>query len=494
MLLLKREINPKVVLMIMLLGTFVASVSQSMLTSALPSVMHEFEIDATLGQLLTTSYIYTLGIVGAFSAFLIVRCNVRHLFLGMLALFAAGCVLAFFSVNYPLLLVGRLMQACATGVLMPLLQVIALAIYPKSQHGQALGLVGMVQGFAPVLGPTLSGVITDALGWRPIFAILGTCAFISLVGCSLVVRDVGEHERISVDAPSLVMYTLGLIMFMAGVTGWEQFGFFHGASTMSVLVAVMLIAIFSARQLGLDNPYLNLRLFSHKSFSQGMVLLCIAQFVMAASALQVPLYMQEIHGYSATKSGLVLLVGAICMPLLNPVTGRIYDRWGAKVNAIVGFFLLIVGTGSFVFFNDHTPAFMIVLMYALRMTGVSFVLMPMTAYCMSELEKKDTPQGTAMVNSFRQIIGSLGSSIMVAIVTIFSAGGGGTAGVTMHGFSVSFGIQALVAAFAFVAVSVVSALIGWRKHRKKVAAKHAYPESLGEEETTSSDKEGMPRA
>ena len=182
------------------------------------------------------------------------------------------------------------------------------------------------------------------------------------------------------------------------------------------------------------------------------------------------------------------------MPLLNPVTARIYDRWGAKVNAIVGFFLLVLGTGSFVFFNDHTPAFMIVLMYALRMTGVSFVLMPMTAYCMSELEKKDTPQGTAMVNSFRQIIGSLGSSIMVAIVTIFSAGGGGTAGVTMYGFSVSFGIQALVAAFAFVAVSAVSALVGWRKHRRKVVAKRTYSVSTDVEETTSSDEEGTPRA
>ena len=139
----EKQFSPKVVLVAMLVGTFVASVSQSMLTSALPAVMREFGVDATLGQLLTTSYMYTLGIVAAFSAFLITRCNVRRLFLGALALFAAGCVLAYYATTYPLLLAARLMQACGTGVLMPLIQVVALEIYPKDQYGQALGLVAV---------------------------------------------------------------------------------------------------------------------------------------------------------------------------------------------------------------------------------------------------------------------------------------------------------------------------------------------------------------
>lgn len=200
----EKQFSPKVVLVAMLVGTFVASVSQSMLTSALPAVMREFGVDATLGQLLTTSYMYTLGIVAAFSAFLITRCNVRRLFLGALALFAAGCVLAYYATTYPLLLAARLMQACGTGVLMPLIQVVALEIYPKDQYGQALGLVGLVFGFAPVVGPTLSGIITDALGWRTIFLLLGLVAVASLLASSLVVRDVGRHERVALDVPSVL--------------------------------------------------------------------------------------------------------------------------------------------------------------------------------------------------------------------------------------------------------------------------------------------------
>lgn len=317
----EKQFSPKVVLVAMLVGTFVASVSQSMLTSALPAVMREFGVDATLGQLLTTSYMYTLGIVAAFSAFLITRCNVRWLFLGALALFAAGCALAYNATAYPLLLAARLMQACGTGVLMPLIQVVALEIYPKDQYGQALGLVGLVFGFAPVVGPTLSGIITDALGWRTIFLLLGFVAMASLLASSLVVRDVGRHERIALDVPSVLLYTFGLVVFMVGVTGLEQFGFLDARAFGPTLAGVALVAVFAVRQMRLRKPYLKLRLFGNRVFRTGVLLLVVAQMAMMASALQVPLYLQEIHGFSATQSGLTLLPGALCMPLLNPVTG-----------------------------------------------------------------------------------------------------------------------------------------------------------------------------
>ena len=173
---------------------------------------------------------------------------------------------------------------------------------------------------------------------------------------------------------------------------------------------------------------------------------------MMASALQVPLYLQEIHGLSATQSGLTLLPGALCMPLLNPVTGRLFDRFGGKLVGIVGFSLLIAGTASFVFFSDSTPVALVAALYLVRMVGVAFILMPMTAYCMTDLGGDDLPQGTAIVNSLRQICGSLGSSVMVAVVAHASAGAAGVAGagVSMHGFSVAFGLQAVLLGVSLV--------------------------------------------
>ena len=475
MLSFRKQFSPKAVLVTMLVGTFVASVSQSMLTAALPAVMREFGVDATLGQLLTTSYIYTLGIVSAFSAFLVTRCNIRGLFLGALALFAAGCALAYAAASYPLLLAGRIVQACGTGVLMPLIQVVALEIYPKNQYGQALGLVGLVFGFAPVAGPTLSGVITDVLGWRTIFLLLGSIAVVSLLVGSFMVRDVGKHRKVTLDVPSVMLYTFGLIVFMLGVTELEQFGPLDPRAIVPALAGSALVALFCVRQLRIERPYLKLALFGNRVYAAGVVLLVIAQIGMMSAALQVPLYLQEIHGFSATQSGLTLLPGALCLPLLNPFTGRLYDRFGGKAVGLVGFSLLAVGTGAFMFFSASTSHLLVTAMYTVRMAGVAFVLMPMTAYCMSDLPNSDIPQGTAIVNSLRQIGGSLGSSAMVAVVTYVTATTASTsaaAGTSMAGFSVSFGLQAL-----FFAVSLLGTIVFVHGKRKTAAAAPPLPHS-----------------
>ena len=176
--------------------------------------------------------------------------------------------------------------------------------------------------------------------------------------------------------------------------------------------------------------------------------------------------MEDMLLYAAT----VLATHALCMPLLNPVTGRLFDRFGGKLVGIVGFSLLIAGTASFVFFSDSTPVALVAALYLVRMVGVAFILMPMTAYCMTDLGGDDLPQGTAIVNSLRQICGSLGSSVMVAVVAHASAGAAvvAGAGVSMHGFSVSFGLQAVLLGVSLVGTI---AFVHGKRHGK--AAKGA---------------------
>ena len=146
-----------------------------MLTTALPSVMADFEIDAIAGQLLTTGYVYALGGVSAMIAFFTTRYSIRNLFLVAMAFFIASCVIAVCAQSYPVLLASRFLQACGNGVLIPLVQLVAVAVYPEERRGFALGLSGMVIAFAPVFGPTISGIVTDLLGWRANFVMLACC-------------------------------------------------------------------------------------------------------------------------------------------------------------------------------------------------------------------------------------------------------------------------------------------------------------------------------
>lgn len=165
----------RVTFFVVLASVFVANLAYNMLTTALPSVMADFEIDAIAGQLLTTGYVYALGGVSAMIAFFTTRYSIRNLFLAAMAFFIASCVIAVCAQSYPVLLASRFLQACGNGVLIPLVQLVAVAVYPEERRGFALGLSGMVIAFAPVFGPTISGIVTDLLGWRANFVMLACC-------------------------------------------------------------------------------------------------------------------------------------------------------------------------------------------------------------------------------------------------------------------------------------------------------------------------------
>ncbi len=454
------KVNPKAMLFVMLVGAFVSSTAYSMLTSALPSIMEEFSVDATLGQLLTTAYIYVLGITSAMTAFLITRFSSRTLFLTALGFFVLGCVFAIVSPNYPCLLASRCLQAVGNGILMPLIQTVAVAIYPKERRGFALGLVGMVIAFAPVLGPTLSGVITDLWGWKSIFMILGCLGGVCWAAAFFTVSDAVDHADVRFDVRSSLLFIGGLVCLMLGITSAEQMGMYSWTAYVPVLAAVLLLMAFIRRQLAMDEPLLKVGLFGSKHFFLGVGLVAMAQIGVIAGTLQVPLYVQEIHGMSALQSGLILFPGAIINALLSAPVGNFYDKHGMRVSATVGLAFLAVGTVAFVLFDENTNALVITAMYAVRMIGLTFLVMPMTAYALEKLTGGDVAHGTAIVNTVRQIAGSIGSSFMVSMMASATAQLDPTAptadsGLSMVGFHASFGLQTALVVFTLIVVLMV---------------------------------------
>ena len=193
------------ILVTLMLGAFIASMGQNMLTSALSSIMVEFQISASLGQLLTTGYIMLLGIISALSAFLIRKYSTKSLFLCCMGMFLLGGILALSAPSFPLLLLGRAIQACGAGVLVPLLQTVAFYLFPKEKHGQAMGIVMLVIGFAPALGPVVSGVFVDLWGWRSIFVLMIGVAILSLALGAMNLQDFSDGEKSKLDMVSTAL-------------------------------------------------------------------------------------------------------------------------------------------------------------------------------------------------------------------------------------------------------------------------------------------------
>lgn len=442
------------ILVTLMAGAFIASIGQNMLTAALSSIMVEFQISASLGQLLTTGYIMLLGIISALSAFLIRKYATKNLFLCCMGLFLAGGILAFFAPSFPVLLFGRAIQACGAGVLVPLLQTVAFYLFPKEKHGQAMGIVMLVIGFAPALGPVVSGVFVDLWGWRSIFILMIGVAMAAFALGAVNLCDFSDGEKGRMDLFSTVLYGFGFCGFMLGVTSMKEAGIFAMQTLLLLGGGVLFLGLFIYRQLRERHPMMELRLFGNKEFCIAAILIGLTYMASMSGATIVPLYIQTARGESATLSGLVVLPGMLVSILLSPVAGKLFDQFGARRVTLTGLLILFLGNSGFVFCTENSSLLMVTLLYLIRMFGTTLLLTPLSAYSVSTLEKGQIPQSTAIVTSFRQMVASLATSILVVVISVISA----PAAVTAQAVQVSFGIQSVV--------YLAAIFLAWRQIQK----------------------------
>ena len=437
------------VLGIMVSGTTAACISQSMMIAALPAVMHEYAISASFGQLLTTAYIFTLGLISAMTAYLMNRIDSKKLFLASMACFTVGCAAALLAPNYPCLLAARLLQAGGAGICLPLVQLVALNVYPKSQYGQATSIVGMIIGFAPAIGPSISGFLIDMWGWRSIFWVLGSIALAVIVLTSFLLKDVvrrPDHPG-QFDPASALLYAGGFVLVMVAATMLES----GGVSGVDFLVPLALgmtgLAVFVRRQLRIPNPLLKLSCFRDRTFAVSTLIVICAHMMFMAPSIMVPLFVQDIQGLSATVSGLTLLPGAIMMGVMNPVTGRFLDRRGPRPLIVVGCITVLAGTAAFALIPASSPEWVITVLYGIRATGIACLMMPLTAWACTTLHPDELAQASAIITSLRQLIGSLSASVFIAVMALTSQN---ALGVDIGGFDFSFWLQCAVPVIAFV--------------------------------------------
>lgn len=184
-----------------------------------------------------------------------------------------------------------------------------------------------------------------------------------------------------------------------------------------MIVGVLVVAIFILRSLKIKNPLLQFKVFEHSDFTLSAILVSVSFMSMNGFTLVLPLYLQTVRGESPLASGLTLLPGAIAMGVMNPITGRIFDRLGARNMSIAGMFLLVLTTASFIPITAQTPVFYLTCLYAVRMFGISMVMMPVTTTGMNDLPLNLIGDGTVVNNTARQVFASMGTAILVSIMS-----------------------------------------------------------------------------
>lgn len=411
----------KVTLAVLIVGSFVTILNQTVVTPAIPPIMTEMGIDASTAQWLTTGFTLVNAIMIPITAYLIDRYSTRALFVFSMSIFAFGSLLCGVAPNFPLLLIGRLTQAAGAGILMPMVMTVLMLMFPVERRGTAMGMFGVVIAFAPAIGPTVAGLVIDHFSWRDLFFAITLLAVIVLLVTPFVMeKQQPNSEGVTLDKPSVVLSTVGFGTLLYGFSIIGSSGISIEA-ILSSIVGVIVLVFFFRRQLSMEKPMLQVRVLMNRKFLIGTIIGMLVQASLLAAGILVPIYLQSLLGYSATISGLVILPGAIITGIMGPFAGRLFDKHGPRALSLAGMSLLTITTFIFATLGDTVDVVFLTVLYAVRMFSLSLVNMPITTWAMNALDNKVINHGTSVNNTFRQVSGSLGTAILVSVSTLVSA-------------------------------------------------------------------------
>lgn len=442
------QFNKKPLIAVLLIGAFVAILNQTLLTTALPHLMADLEINENEAQWVTTIFMLVNGIMIPITAFLIEKFTARSLFLTAMIMFGIGTLICAVSPSFSVLLVGRVVQASGAGIMMPLMQTVFLLIFPKEKRGTAMGMVGLVISFAPAIGPTLSGWLVESYHWSILFWILMPIVIIDIIAAIFVMRNVTTLRHPKLDSLSIILSTLGFggLLFAFSNAGQASWG--SPLVLIPLIIGVISLFLFIKRQLRLAHPVLEFRVFTYPVFSLTTVMGMLVFVSLVGPATILPIFMQNMQGYSAFETGLTILPGAVLMGIMSPITGRIFDKVGARSLAIIGLSLIFVSSLLYTNLTEHTSLAYLTTIYAVRMFGLSLVLMPVTTAGLNVLPRELIPHGTAMNNTMRQVSGSIGTAILVSVMTASASTGDNEA--MIQGVNNSFIVATCVAFVSLV--------------------------------------------
>ncbi|HDJ2811899.1 TPA: DHA2 family efflux MFS transporter permease subunit [Staphylococcus aureus] len=405
------------ILAALLFGMFIAILNQTLLNVALPKINTEFNISASTGQWLMTGFMLVNGILIPITAYLFNKYSYRKLFLVALVLFTIGSLICAISMNFPIMMVGRVLQAIGAGVLMPLGSIVIITIYPPEKRGAAMGTMGIAMILAPAIGPTLSGYIVQNYHWNVMFYGMFIIGIIAILVGFVWFKLYQYTTNPKADIPGIIFSTIGFGALLYGFSEAGNKGWGSVEIETMFAIGIIFIILFVIRELRMKSPMLNLEVLKFPTFTLTTIINMVVMLSLYGGMILLPIYLQNLRGFSALDSGLLLLPGSLIMGLLGPFAGKLLDTIGLKPLAIFGIAVMTYATWELTKLNMDTPYMTIMGIYVLRSFGMAFIMMPMVTATINALPGRLASHGNAFLNTMRQLAGSIGTAILVTVMT-----------------------------------------------------------------------------
>lgn len=434
------------------------------LNTALPPIITDLHISVNTGQWLTSGFSLMMAVTMPLTAFLITRFPTKKLYCSAIFIFMAGLFLSAVSFNFPMMMLGRLVQAAGSGMMTSISQVIILTIFPPEKKGSAMGWYGLSASAAPIIAPTIAGILVDTVGWRMIFIATFVIVLISFVFGLFVFSDVLDTSKKKFDTVSFIMSAFAFGGVTLGLGNIGSYGFLSIPVLATLSVGLIAAVLFVRRQLQLDEPLLELRILKDKEYTVSVLGSMLLYFVMMGSTIILPLYIQQTLGLPATVAGLVMLPGSLVTSIVSPFAGKLYDKLGMRVLFISGAVFLTLSNALMFFVGMETSVWIVSAINIVRSVAIGCLMMPLVTWGASNVKPEMTAHATALLTSLRTIAGAIGSAVFVAIMTSVAAGSVSKYGeqAAMHGVNATF-----LAMAAGSALLVILAIIGTNAGKKQ---------------------------
>lgn len=408
---------PYGLLVVLMIGAFIAFLNNTLLNIALPSIMIDLDVEAATVQWLTTGFMLVNGVLIPTTAYLIQKYSVRHLFIAAMGLFVFGTILAGFSHSFPLLLAGRMIQASGSAILMPLLMNVMLVSFPIEKRGAAMGVFGLILMSAPAIGPTLSGWIIEHYDWRMLFHFVTPIAVAVLLLGFFMLKDKKDKVDIRLDVFSVFISSVGFGGLLYGFSSAGSKGWDSPLVYVPIIIGGIALVWFIFRQIQMERPMLNFRIYKYPMFALSSAISMVVTMAMFSGMLLIPIYVQTIRGITPLDAGLMMLPGALLMSIMSPINGKLFDKFGGRILAIIGLSIMTVTTYYFSVLTQETSYNYLMILHAIRMFGMSMVMMPVSTNGLNQLPARYYPHGTAMNNTMQQVSGAIGTALLVTIMS-----------------------------------------------------------------------------
>ncbi|MCC3297049.1 DHA2 family efflux MFS transporter permease subunit [Arthrobacter caoxuetaonis] len=458
----------RLVIGILIVSAFVVILNETIMSVALPTLMADLDISAASAQWLTTGFLLTMAVIIPITGFLLQRFHTRQIFLLAMILFTCGTLVAALAPGFAVLLIGRVVQASGTAIMLPLLMTTAMTLVAPAARGRTMGNISIVISVAPAIGPTISGVILSVLSWRFMFILVLPIAVAALVLGAAKIKNVTEPRKVPLDVLSVILSAFAFGGLLYGLSALGE-GASHNPAPVPPLVpfavgvgALVLFILRQGRLARISEPLLDLRAFRTGNFTISIAMIAASSITLFGSLIVLPIYMQSVLGLGTLTTGLLLLPGGLIMGILSPVVGRIYDRIGPTA-LLIGGSVLVSGSlwAMMAFFRQDTPVFVIPVIHVLLSIGLAMTFTPLFTSSLGSLEPRLYSHGSAILNTVQQVMGGAGTALFVTLLSTGTAAklAQGAGGVE----ATAAGVQSAFLAGALISVLAVAAAFFVRK-------------------------------